>query len=415
MTEESEFVDRVVSWIERLVEHGERDFASLVSRLPGVDPIYVATTLKRLGDSGGGRPYQLLRDQACHPAAREPEDAAIPFVPHPLDFDWRFTPTCALEIASQVFALAEAERITLLGTPTLITALESHLPPSAIRLFDKNLLWRDRFGREDPSLNVTASDLTLDDLAVDTLAASDVVVMDPPWYPSIQRAYVWAATQLIRPGGFVLTTAPPQGTRPRVLAERAEIEAYADTAGLVPVRSCEGSVRYVTPPFEVNAMRAAGVFRSLPEWRSGDLIIYQSHRVAALERPAVALPGPRWREVMIRGIRIKMRFPSEPIGETASSPELEPLVQGDVLPSVSARHPVRELVDVWTSGNRIFKCQNTPALLELCEPLRHNAARSEHGGAKRAQSSMDSDASKRALGQVLAIVATESNEYLSGR
>jgi hypothetical protein len=408
------FSAQVESWVESLVEQGEHDFRSLVRRLPGVDPILVAGMLKNLADSGGAQPYRLLHEQACRQTARDLNGAALPFVPHPLDFDWRFTETCALAIARQVLALAKPERIALLGTPTLIPAIESSLPSAALRLFDRNLLWRDRIVCEDPGVEVTACDLTLDDLDPSTVGAADAVVMDPPWYPVIQKGYIWAAARFVRSGGFVVTTVPPQGTRPRVLAERAEIEAYASAAGLALVTVSEGSVRYVTPPFEVNAMRAAGVFLSLPEWRSGDLAIYQSRRRGAVERPAVS-PEAQWAEVTIKGIRIKMRLASDSSGEKAGSPELESLIHGDVLPSVSARHPIRGLVDVWTSGNRIFKCKNTRTLLELCEPLRHNTARTEHGGTKSAQSLTDCSAAKRALDQVLAIVAMESNEYLSGR
>jgi hypothetical protein len=415
MSDESEFLHQVQSWIEGLVLQGERDFASLVSRLPGVDPILVATALKHLIDSDGGPPYQLLQDQACSPTVRQMNGAVVPFVPHPLDFDWRFTPACALELTRHILARTKPGRIALLGTPTLVSVIESALPPSALSLFDKNSLWTDRIGRQNPALEVTACDLTLDRLAADRLAAADVVIMDPPWYSPIQKAYLWAAIQLIRPGGFVVTTVPPQGTRPRIRAERADIEAYADSAGLALVSSIEGLVRYVTPPFEANALRAAGVFRSLPEWRSGDLAIYESRHSVALERPLVAASESRWAEVMIRGVRIKMRLPTGSLDETRDSPELEPLVPGDILPSVSARHPVRERVDVWTSGNRVFKCKNTRALLELCEPLRHNSERLDYGGTHNAQSWMNTSAGERAVNQILGIVAKESNEYLSGR
>jgi hypothetical protein len=415
MTDESEFLSQVQLWIEGLVLQGESDFARLVSRLPGVDPILVATAIKHLIDSGGGPLYQLLHNQAYRPTGREMNGAVVPFVPHPLDFDWRFTPACALELTRHILTLTKPGRIALLGTPTLVSAIESSLPPSALSLFDKNSLWTDRIGRQDPTLKVTTCDLTLGRLAADSLAAADVVIMDPPWYSPIQKAYLWAAIQLIRPGGFVVTTVPPLGTRPRVRAERADIEAYADSAGLALVSSTEGLVRYVTPPFEANAMRAAGVFRSLPEWRSGDLAIYESRRNVALERPIVARSESRWAEVIIQGVRIKMRLPTGSPEETADSPELEPLVPGDVLPSVSARHPVRERVDVWTSGNRVFKCKNTRTLLELCELLRHNTERLDYGGAHNTQSWMNTSAAERAVNQILGIVAMESNEYLSGR
>jgi hypothetical protein len=415
MTDDSQFLRQVHSWIERLVLQGERDFASLVSRLPGVDPILVVTALKHLIRSSGGLPYKLLHDQACRPTVREVNGAAVPFVPHPLDFDWRFTPACALELTRHILTLTKQGRIALLGTPTLVAAIERSFPPSTLSLFDKNSLWTDRIGRQDPALEVTACDLTLDRLAADGLASADVVIMDPPWYSAIQKAYLWAAIQLIRPGGFVVTTVPPHGTRPRIRAERADIEAYAGSAGLTLVSITEGLVRYVTPPFEANALRAAGVFRSLPEWRSGDLAVYESRRSVALERPIVATSEARWAEVMITGVRIKMRLPAGSLDETKDSPELEPLVAGDVLPSVSARHPVRERVDVWTSGNRVFKCKNTRALLELCEPLRHNSERLDHGGSHNAQLWTNTSASERAVNQILAIVAMESNEYLSGR
>jgi hypothetical protein len=43
---------------------------------------------------------------------------------------------------------------------------------------------------------------------------------------------------------------------------------------------------------------------------------------------------------------------------------LVPLVDNDVLPSVSRRHPGRRNAQVWTSGNRIFRIDNPQLLLE---------------------------------------------------
>ena len=116
---------------------------------------------------------------------------------------------------------------------------------------------------------------------------------------------------------------------------------------------------YAMPFFERNALRAAGFAHVAPNWRRGDLLIF--------ERTGDSLSGPmnpithspEWAQADIRGATIWVRSKDQP---GFIDPRLVPLVPGDVLPTVSRRDGRREAADVWTAGNRIYRCDGSHIL-----------------------------------------------------
>jgi hypothetical protein len=52
-----------------------------------------------------------------------------------------------------------------------------------------------------------------------------------------------------------------------------------------------------------------------------------------------------------------------------ADPQLKHLVNGDVLPSVSRRDPVRHTVTVWTTSNRVFGCRSPRLLADIAVAL----------------------------------------------
>jgi hypothetical protein len=189
--------------------------------------------------------------------------------------------------------------------------------------------------------------------------SADAVLLDPPWYLDFVRPMLTAAAHACRLGGFVLISLPPDGARPTAATDRQAAITLAKRLGLTLVERQPLSIAYETPFFERNALRAAGI-ATPPQWRRGDLLVFQ--RVAAPCLPAPHSHRRRlWTEVVIGRMRL---FISMGANADNGDADLVSIVAGDVLPSVSRRDPRRSSANVWTSGNRVFRTNNPQLLLE---------------------------------------------------
>jgi hypothetical protein len=180
-----------------------------------------------------------------------------------------------------------------------------------------------------------------------------LVILDPPWYEEHMHAFLWAASHLCIVGGHLLVSMPQIGTRPGITQEWVRIMDWAQQLGLFLMQVEPGALPYITPPFERNALQAAGLYAITEEWRRGDLAVFLHAHQTNVSRPR-ATHEDGWAEEVLLGMRIRIRPQHE---EGFQDPSLISSVRGDVLPSVSRRDQRRRFADVWTSGNRIFACQ----------------------------------------------------------
>jgi hypothetical protein len=192
-----------------------------------------------------------------------------------------------------------------------------------------------------------------------------IVVTDPPWYEEFIRAFLWAAAQLVELGGTVLLSFPPVGTRPHIEEEWKRTEIFAEQLGL-SLREKSLSLKYASPPFEQNAMRAAHRQYVHPNWRPGVLALFEKTGECRERRPTTDIHHEKWDEQPVHGVRWRFRRQQQPI---ECRPLLIEAVPGDILDSVSRRDPRRAIADVWTSGNRIFACLDTASLGLIAKAL----------------------------------------------
>lgn len=380
LTAEEAFEGQLDQWVLDAVTGGHMTFEAVLRTLPGVYPAVALHSIERLAKRG-----QLPRhvaDRAAASAGRMPEpkgynDASCLPLPHPLDFEWRFS-AGALELLWQnVLELSQgSDTIALLGTPSLFQwARKRRENQRRCVLVDSN-----RPAVISLSQSVHSGSVICCDIAHGRLPAltAQVVVIDPPWYPVHVRTFLRAASQTCTVGGHVLLSAPPAGTRPGIREEWEETLELAEGMGLRLKRSEPSVLPHATPPFERNALRAAGVSSYPAEWRRGDLAVFlrygqASHRSPPLlchSPPSPPSPCPEWAEESVEGVRIRMRSQEHSRGD----PRLVSLVTGDVLPSVSRRDERRRLADVWTSGNRIFRCADTAILRQVCRAVARGEA-----------------------------------------
>lgn len=346
---------QVRGWIVEAVQTKPLiSFSDLVNELPGVDPNEIVRGLKELGNITLGRDTpRFIQDIQEHPIK-------LP-VPHPLDYDWRFVPETIDYLFIRIDRLNLASPgLCFLGAPTLFRAAYERGITSPFYLVDASAVSAAAAQGAAPN-KVFTTDLltgTIPDLK------AGIVVTDPPWYEEFVRSFLWAAAQIVQPGGTVLLSFPPIGTRPLIEEEWARTEAFAQQLGL-SVREKETSLKYQSPPFEQNAMRAAQHDYIHTDWRPGVLVMFEKTGECQVPRPLAQSHQEEWAEQSLLGVRWK--FCCQQVLD--GSPVLKQITPGDILNSVSRRDPRRDNADVWTSGNRIYSCENTTRLRLITKAL----------------------------------------------
>jgi hypothetical protein len=299
------------------------------------------------------------------PATRASRGTEHPFVvPHPLDFDWRFTrdTTGLIWQTIREFANPQAD-VALLGTPSLAATVPPWEELCSVTLHERNPN-HDRVLAE--GITFACCDVLRDPI---TSAANTIVVADPPWYEAETIGFLWTGSTLSGTGAHVLLSLPPVVTRPGVTEERERITAAATGFGLELLRLSEGVLRYGTPFFETNAMQAAGASVT-NDWRLGDLAVFRRTDGRCGPRPVIGAE-PFWMERSLGLTRFKLK---ETLSTGFASPVLRSLVPGDILPTVSRRDLRREDATVWTSGNRIFACDGSSTLASIIDGMRAGEA-----------------------------------------
>jgi hypothetical protein len=346
-----EFERTLSEWVKAALTRGVRSFPDLVAALPGAYPTEVARAVAGLTDSMPIGWNDRPRAHATQSAVAE----SWP-VEHPLDFDWRFTAEASallLERCGTDLPLA------FLGAPTLARAAARQGRRCGITLVDRNSAVVAAVRASCPGFTSSCIDLVYGEPVAPGDAAATVA--DPPWYPEHTVAFLWAAARLTRVGGRVFLSLPPEGTRPGIRAERAGVIRSAASFGLQLAEIEPHALAYRMPPFEHNALMAAGLSTVPEDWRRGDLATFAVAAKDDSPRPTAPGESIDWDEEAIGSVRIKCRRCPD-VG--FRDPTLTRHVAGDMLTSVSRRDPARAAVDVWTSGNRVFRCAG-PALFRV--------------------------------------------------
>jgi len=384
LTNEEEFLTTVDRWIGASLRAGNQQFSRLLGSLPSVDPTVVVERLRALGS------YASVHFDACPAESVCFSDLRLP-IPHPLDFDWRFHSQTASQLSDALAAYARP--VLLLGAPSVFLALADKKFSRNVRLIDSN---PRMVGTQFQSPAHFAFD-SADAFRWSCDAPSAVTVFaDPPWYPRALEAFLWCAAAATLQGSVVMLSVPQVGTRPGVAEERLRLIAYARSIGLALSELREGVMTYVTPPFEANAFRAAGLGRTVPSnWRSGDLMVFQREAFALGARPTARTSDDEpWATFERGGVIIRVKEQAD----EGDDPRLVSIVAGDILATVSRRDARRVNARVWTSGNRIFGC-SAPATLRRV----------------LAGELVRSDTVDEALEMIRRVVETEQAEYTWSR
>ncbi len=344
-------------WVDGQVKERLRvatDWQSLLCALPGVYPSVVLESVRRVGLE-----HLLVtcprrqRTAAASFAMGLWVDGILP-TPHPLDGTWWYADNSLETLLHLIESCTNSyDRVLMLGTPSLFRFSVGRKLRRELTCVDRGDVGLFNAGHES-----LVEDLLLRQPRLSRPAAA--IVADPPWYSRETRAFLLMARRNALHGGRVLLSVPPIGTRPGIQREWEEMVLWAAQIGLELIDYRYGVLPYVSPLFERNALKAAGIPECPADWRRGDLAIFRSVDREALESEASFAPDVAWRECSMGGVRVRVQGHSR----GWKNPELREIVPGNVLPSVSRRDRRLSEIDVWTSGNRVYRCEN-PALLLL--------------------------------------------------
>ena len=333
------------------VREGVHDLWHLISVLPGYYPTAVRDAVGRLV-ANSVIPLAIL-DEASSTELVSEAQLEVPGLPtpHPLDYDWRFTRRSASELLTKLLALSNpAERVLLLGVPSIYVLAENQRLADRIILLDRNNPLTPSETGHPSGGTVYCCDLKD---GVPSLPPVHAVLADPPWYVDEAVGFLRSASQSCPSGATILLSFAPDGIRPEIRDERRQIIDRAEALGLSFVGFENIALSYTTPFFERNALRASRFQQVAPAWRRGDLLTFRKTGGSFPKHDSVNVDGSAWDEVSINGVRFRVRRVE---GDGFADPRLKKLVGGDILPTVSRRDGRRSQALVWTSGNRVFRC-----------------------------------------------------------
>lgn len=327
-----------------------------------VEPCELLPLLSRL-------PFRQPRAQPCqqtHHADADQLGAVLP-LPHPLDYEWRYTPAARLLLMNRCLRLTnQGDPIALLGTPTLTSVLDHR--SRRLLLIDSNAEILAELRRHGYLVDTTviSADLASWRCPASWRHRARLVVCDAPWYPEAFAVFLRAAATLLCAGGTVLLSVPDPLVRPSAATELNFVARLATALGFTITTVEPLLLRYQTPFFEWCAQRAAGVPVVPVDWRAGTLWQLTLDATPLREhiedrRLACPLgpPSPPVVDVVIDRSRIRVCL-TKPEGPGKLA--VRPVVPGGVLPTVSRRHPARQQASVWTTGNHALGSPD-PAIL----------------------------------------------------
>lgn len=369
-TEEEDFNRLVDENIIRLLGQGMRKYCDLLMKLPGVYPSVTLQSIGRLRIKNLISP--TLADSIINQSKQKMKYSPDMYIykttlplPHPLDFEWRFSDAASEYLLTKCESLSPINQIIMLGTPSLFRYSNERRQPNF-----KTCFMGDHTSVTAGIEKFCLADITRCNVFYDlsTSLVGSHVILDPPWYHEFIQAFMWTAKQLCTMGGYLLISLPAIGTRPGIKHEWKIIQNWADELGLVLVAKEDSILSYSTPFFELNALRAEGINNVPREWRKGNLVIFQNTCSRNIEKPAFS-KGTIWSEAIVNNVRFKVRVDKDKECAEFSDPSLERILDGDVLPSVSSKDERRSKAVVWTSGNRIFQSKGPEILFSILQGL----------------------------------------------
>lgn len=355
------FDEKVDLSVMQCISRGASEFTDILASMPGVYPTAALGSIRRLAKRGhinASNAAKLVK-QAKHQPRQSTSYNVLP-PPHPLNYEWRFDKDTSRSLLMRAFGVcaSSSDCTLLLGTPTLaLAAMDMNIAGHATFLGEKNAI-TSSISQMSRVRNQALE--TIDSLSQSSVREFRSVVLDPPWYDECILEMLPLAAKACTQGGHVFLVAAPLGARRSSITHRKSLLQLAHRCGLSLVSEAQSFARYQTPFFEANALKAAGL--ALPgDWRSADLLAFKKSVVWQHDVPSPVPVERAWVEVGIGRMRVFVDLSR--YDAPCQTIQLQSIIPGDVLPTVSRRDARRAKANVWTSGNRVFRCNRPHELV----------------------------------------------------
>ncbi|HII14702.1 MAG TPA: bis-aminopropyl spermidine synthase family protein [Nanoarchaeota archaeon] len=263
--------------------------------------------------------------------------------PHPAYSQWRLTPPATKVILGNIEAEGPKE-VCFLSCPILGTQFEREAKKKSVFLdIDTNTL-----SYVSTFANAVHYDINTE-VPNSLRGRFDCVITDPPWYQDDIKLCVKRASDLVKTGGIIYFSIPGILTRPSVIEERKDLQAWLGRNNLL-VLEMSPIAEYEVPPFEYMAYYDIPPF-SGESWRVGEWVKLKKCGEAG-EEIAANRQNTNWIEYSIAGKRVLLR--EKP--EDKKKPSVSGLYDDSslILRTVSKRSPLVQDVDIWTSRNAVL-------------------------------------------------------------
>jgi hypothetical protein len=315
-------------------------FSSLTASCDGAFPAKIAEALYHLSPKMASACERLAEADRPHPL-RPFSDRRLP-LPHPLDFEWRFSNATIDELLRRLNSIAGPRgKLLFVCTPAVaLRAADTNNPRRLVyasRMDDPVTLSLWRACRDRMQFIEVRDDLS----HVGAAAA----LVDSPWYDDIALPLVTQALRGLEHGGGLLVGIPDRLSGCNSAPMLSSIATDPSVFGIECARALPGKLRYETPYFELNTLRRLGLYSVHPQWRTGRVVF---GRRAQNPIPQHRFPGDgSWCEVGEGSwrVRLRRRENDQWVGSD--------LVRFDIRESISRRGMGENAEEYWTVGNRV--------------------------------------------------------------
>lgn len=356
---DDDFLARLRAMLMQMLGDGIESFLDLAASMRGAWPIETLTVLRNLLEDGSISSLQFERLMLPAPSKKYNLPSAWDALPqpHPLHYDWRFSPPTVQYFLTLIGHDKDAP-IALLGVPSLYRPLRQLGRP--VWLYDINAGLAIGMTAEESACFVCG------DLAhpAEERKTFNFAIADPPWYLEHYTSFFEQMQNLLSPGGRALVSMLPPMTRPSATKDRTEILARAEALGFDLEQVFEDCLSYDTPPFEAAALSHENLI--LPTWRKADLYIFKKslRRPQRDERwPRPANAEPLWSLYTFKDCSIAVRQEENLRGEFTFRSCSN--TGATILQSVSRRSEARLNANLWSSQNHALILSRTDCVGEL--------------------------------------------------
>jgi len=262
-------------------------------------------------------------------------------LPHPLDFDWRYSDETVNSITE---CISKSATVIAGGTPSVARRLDAEA--------------RDAILVDRQPFQAVKKHIIGDIEEVQLKVQNGVAVLDPPWYPAEAMQWIAWASSVVGVGGEILVSLWPAHTRPSGGNERADLHRWMSEWANVSQTNIP--ITYIAPKFEDAASATAKGIDTRSAPRYGELLRISVKQ----EQTAVALiqRSTRWTRFTINEYQLAVR-------EQPPTSGMDGIAQvngadGWIWPHVSRRAAGRNEIALWSSHNEVAVVGNSAHLIE---------------------------------------------------